>query len=76
MYFVYKKNNLTVFFYYLYSFFKAFFKVATVFCARNHTRNIQRKHRFIGENFGDCAFYYRLRKPFDNRTLSHARLTY
>ena len=54
---------------------EAFFKLATVFGSGHQRAHIERKDGFIFDALGHVAAHNALRQAFDNRGLTHARLT-
>ena len=55
--------------------FQAVFKLAAVFCARQHRTQIQRHHTLVLQPFGHIARDDALRQAFDNGGLAYARLS-
>ena len=75
MYLVYEKNNLTFGGRDLvYNRFKAFFKLAFVFCTSHQRAHVERKNLFGAQVFGNIATDDAVRKTFGNGGFAGARL--
>ena len=65
-----EEQNISVLFDLVHDGFDALFKLAAVFRARDHQRQIERNQFFLAQIVGNIAANDRLRKPFDNRCFS------
>ena len=75
MNFVNEKNDAFVFHYFIHDAFHTFFKLASVFCACNHSGNVKCNYLFVGKRFGNRTVGDTLSETFYYRGFTDSGLT-